>query len=58
MSAIMNNPTAALGFRFLKIGEPGDGPKVGENVWQSGWIISDGERRTVRRSGWFDPKLK
>ena len=27
MSAIMNNPTAALGFRFLKIGEPGDGPK-------------------------------
>jgi len=36
------------------------GPKVGENIsWQSGWIIFDGDRRTVRKVGLsFDPRTK
>ena len=40
--------------------EPGAGPKVGDNIsWQSGWIIFDSDRRTVRQVGLsFDPRPK
>ena len=37
---------------------PDDGPKIGENIWwQSGQIMFDGDKRTVRKVGFsFDPR--